>query len=153
MHSLMLRRTAKDAAVSCALLISVSVRDQSSQRGSRVYWASLWSAPLLLVEYRLLQGNNCPVTPLSSGGKALASCCVNTLLVFATASSAGVSRKLQEMGRNHVFHFLASLFSATEHCKSKNVNASPACVKKRHLGIMKIFCFMEEKCSKLVTYF
>lgn len=54
--------------------------------------------------------------------------------MFATASSAGVSQELQEMGRNHVFHFLASLFSATEQRKSKNVNASPASVKKQAFG-------------------
>ena len=109
--------------------------------------SSSWSASLL-------QSNNCELLLLSvQGGKALASCCVNTQLVIATVSSAGTSPELQEMGSIHVFHFLASLFSAAEECKSKNVNASPASVKKRHLGIMKLFCFMREKCSKLVTYF
>lgn len=127
----MVQRTTKDAAVSCVFLVSGGA------------WPEQWrwilpcpgqacGQPLSSsCSANLPQGNNCELLLLSvQGGKALASCCVNTQLVFATVSSAGTSPELQEMGWIHVFHFLASLFSAAEECKGKNVNASPRVLKK-----------------------
>ena len=122
MHSLTVQRTAKDAAVPCAFLVSVSVQDQSSQGGFGPVLDKLWSVLLLLLEHQSATRQQLqPVTLLLGvqGVKILARRSVNTLLVFATASSAGISRELQETGRNRVFHFLASLFSATEQCESK----------------------------------
>lgn len=113
---------------------------------SAMHCPSLWSAPLFLLQYQSAtrQQRNLLLL-LAQGGKALAGRCVNTLLVFATAFSAGGSQELQETERNHVFRFLARLFSATEQCKSKNVNASSASVKKQAFGDNEDILFYERE--------
>lgn len=125
------------------LFSSLSVQDQSHPGGFCSVLTN-WGSALSSSQYQSATRQQLRFLLLSPRRKST-SCCVNTQLVFAAASSAG-------MGRNLVFHFPASLVFATEQCRSKKAHVSPASVKKRCLGIMRILCFTKENCSKLVTY-